>query len=92
MRWLLIILCVFISALQYRLWFGDGSLPHKYKLQNDVTSQQKKNENLRQKNLDLAKELKHLTNSTDSIEERARRDLGMIKDGETFYMVVEEEN
>tara|TARA_B110000444_G_scaffold63017_1_gene58953 strand:- start:297 stop:575 length:279 start_codon:yes stop_codon:yes gene_type:complete len=92
MRWLLIILCVFISTLQYRLWLGDGSLSHKYELQNDVTSQQKKNENLRQKNLDLAKELKNLVNSTDSIEERARRDLGMIKDGETFYMVVEEEN
>jgi len=92
MRWLIIILCVFISTLQYRLWLGDGSLSHKYELQNDVTSQQKKNENLRQKNLDLAKELKNLVNSTDSIEERARRDLGMIKDGETFYMVVEEEN
>lgn len=92
MRWLIIILCVFISILQYRLWFGDGSFPHKYKLQNDVTSQQKKNENLRQKNLVLANELKNLTNSTDSVEERARRDLGMIKEGETFYMIVEKEN
>ncbi|MAD57738.1 MAG: cell division protein FtsB [Porticoccus sp.] len=92
MRWLLIILCVFISIFQYRLWIGDGSLSHKHKLQNDAISQQKKNENLRQKNLVLANELKNLTNSTDSVEERARRDLGMIKEGETFYMIVEKEN
>jgi cell division protein FtsB len=92
MRWLLIILCVFISIFQYRLCIGDGSLSHKHKLQNDAISQQKKNENLRQKNLVLANELKNLTNSTDSVEERARRDLGMIKEGETFYMIVEKEN
>ena len=92
MRWLLIILCVFISIFQYGLRIGDGSLSHKHKLQNDAISQQKKNENLRQKNLVLANELKNLTNSTDSVEERARRDLGMIKEGETFYMIVEKEN
>ena len=92
MKWVVTVLFTLFCLLQYRLWFGDGSLPHKYKLQNDVTSQQKKNKNLKQKNFELAKELKHLTNSTDSIEERARRDLGMIRDGETFYMVVEEEN
>jgi len=78
--------------LQYRLWVGDGSLAHKYELQNDVIAQQKKNDALKKKNSALADEVKNLTGNIETVEERARRDLGMIKDGETFYMVIEKEN
>ena len=87
MRWLLFVLIVFVLFLQYRLWVGEGSLAHRHALQNEISSQQKKNEALRKKNSILASEVKNL-----SVEERARKDLGMIKDGETFYMVIEKED
>jgi len=92
MRWLLLVLIIFMLILQYRLWVGDGSLAHKYELQNDVIAQQKKNDALKKKNSALADEVKNLTGNIETVEERARRDLGMIKDGETFYMVIEKEN
>ena len=92
MRWLLVMLCIFVLILQYRLWVGDGSLAHKYELQKDVIAQQKKNDALKKKNQALADEVKNLTDNIETVEERARRDLGMIKDGETFYMVIETEN
>jgi len=87
MRWLLVVLIICVSFLQYRLWVGEGSLAHRHALQNEISSQQKKNEALRKKNSILASEVKNL-----SVEERARKDLGMIKDGETFYMVIKKED
>ncbi len=78
--------------LQYRLWVGDGSLAHKYSLQREVIVQQKKNEALREENFALAREIKNIKGSMESIEGIARKNLGMIKDGETFYMVIEKKD
>ena len=92
MRWLLIVLICFILLLQYSLWVGEGSLAHKHSLQREVIVQQKKNETLREENLILASEVKNIKGSMEGIEGVARKNLGMIKNGETFYMVIEKKD
>ncbi|MGS2724060.1 cell division protein FtsB [Porticoccus sp. GXU_MW_L64] len=91
MRWLIAILVVFLVALQYRLWFGEGSVAQKVELEKAVKEQQAINQEAAARNQAIGEEVKALKNGMDAIEERARSDLGMIKDGETFYIVVEKD-
>lgn len=91
MRWLLIVLTLILLFLQYRLWVGEGSLAQRQVLKHKVEIQQQENEALRERNKVLANEVANLKDGLESVEERARTDLGMIKEGETFYMVVDKE-
>ncbi|MCB1669189.1 MAG: cell division protein FtsB [Pseudomonadales bacterium] len=89
MRWLTIILAVLFLLLQYRLWVGEGSLAQKVALENKVAEQLEENQHLRDRNQVLANEVSDLKNGLEGVEELARKDLGMVKKGETFYMVIE---
>ena len=60
-------------------------------LQHKVDIQQEENDALRERNSILAGEVNDLKDGLESVEERARTDLGMVKEGETFYMVVDKE-
>ncbi|MDX2349088.1 MAG: cell division protein FtsB [Porticoccus sp.] len=91
MRWLLVILTLFFLLLQYRLWVGEGSMAQRQVLQHKVDIQQEENDVLRERNSILAGEVSDLKDGLESVEERARTDLGMVKEGETFYMVVDKE-
>ena len=91
MRWLLAILIVLFLALQFQLWFGEGSIAQKVELERAVAEQKVINEKAKARNDEIAREVQGLKNGMEAIEERARNDLGMIKDGETFYIVVEDE-
>ena len=92
MRWLLVVLALLFVSLQYRLWFGEGSLAQKIELERAVVEQQRANAGAAARNAALAREVTALKQGLEAVEERARNDLGMIKDGETFYMVIEEED
>lgn len=91
MRWLLAVLTVLFLTLQYRLWVGEGSLAQKVELQRAVSEQQAINAEAEARNETIAREVRALNDGLEAIEERARNDLGLIKDGETFYMVIEKE-
>lgn len=91
MRWLLAVLIVLFVFLQYRLWVGEGSLAQKQMLQREVESQRLENQGFKERNSILASEVSDLKDGLESVEERARVDLGMVKEGETFYMVVDKE-
>jgi cell division protein FtsB len=91
MRWLLVIFTLLFLLLQYRLWVGEGSMAQRQVLQHKVDTQQQENDALRERNSILAGEVSDLKNGLESVEERARTDLGMVKEGETFYMVVDKE-
>ena len=75
--------------MQYRLWFGDGSLQEVWQLHREVEAQREENLQLRERNEALDAEVLDLQQGLDAIEERAREDLGMVKEGETFYQIVE---
>jgi len=89
MRWLLWLMIVLLVLLQYRLWMGDGSLEEVWGLYQQVEAQRKENRRLLERNQALEAEVKDLKHGLDAIEERAREELGMIKNGETFYQIIE---
>ena len=88
MRLITVILIIFLALLQYRLWFGKNSVPDYFELENEVTRQQANNNKLKQRNKLLYADTDDLKSGTEAIEERARHELGMIKQGETFFRVI----
>ena len=89
MKKLVILLLLLLVYLQYKLWFGAGSLQDVRDLQRAVEQQHEENLQLRERNDALDAEVRDLQQGLDAIEEHAREDLGMVKEGETFYQVVE---
>jgi len=90
MRWLVWLLAVLFVLLQYKLWVGDGSLAEVWDLYRQGELQKQENQQLRERNQALEAEVQDLKQGLDSIEERAREELGMIKEDETFYQVIED--
>ncbi|MFL0798749.1 MAG: cell division protein FtsB [Cellvibrionaceae bacterium] len=91
MRWIMVILILLLAGLQYRLWVGEGSFAEVAQLKREIAEQEKENQRLRARNDVLAREVSALKTGTTLLEERARSELGMIKEGETFYMIVDPE-
>ncbi len=89
MRWIGWLLLVLLLMLQYRLWVGDGSLAEVWDLYQQVEAQRDENQSLRERNQALEAEVQDLKQGLEAIEERAREELGMIKEGETFYQIIE---
>ena len=89
MKKVVIVLLLLLVYLQYRLWFGDGSLQEVWELHREVEAQREENLQLRERNAALEAEVRDLQQGLDAIEEHAREDLGMVKEGETFYQLVE---
>jgi cell division protein FtsB len=90
MRWAWVLLLPLLVGLQYRLWLGDGGLRAQWRLEAVVAEQALENEGLRERNEALEAEVRDLKTGLAAVEERARSELGMIKDGEVFYQVVEQ--
>jgi cell division protein FtsB len=89
MKILPVALLLILLVLQFRLWVGDGSLAELRQLEAQVEVQQLENEELRKRNEMLESEVLDLKNGLEAVEERARSELGMVKEGETFYLIVE---
>ncbi len=75
--------------MQYKLWFGDGSVREVIQLRQTVEEQHSKNDQIKQRNIVLEAEVEDLKTGLEAIEERARSELGMIKDDETFIHIVD---
>jgi cell division protein FtsB len=86
----ILILLTLLILLQYRLWFGHGSIPEVQRFEEKKQSQIEENQRLRERNQSLAAEVFDLKQGLEAIEERARSEMGMIKNDETFYQLVEE--
>lgn len=89
MKWLIAVLVTLLIGLQYRLWISEGSLSHRAALQEQIEKQQAENTRLRERNAVLAIEVDELKSGLSAIEERAREQMGMIKEGETFFMIID---
>ena len=82
-------LLVMLAILQYRLWLGEGNVAEIYRLNLALETQNAENATLRERNAALDADVQDLKRGYDAIEERARSELGMIRQDETFYRVVE---
>ena len=87
-RILTVVLSLLLAGLQYRLWIADGGLAHTHRLSVETVAQTEENERLRARNAALDAEIRDLKSGVAAIESRARTSLGMVRAGETFYLVV----
>ena len=88
MRWLLLLLLLLLVTLQYQLWFR-GGMNDVWELEKALEVQRAENDVLRNRNEALSAEVDDLKSGQDAIEERARSELGMIKEGEKLIQVAE---
>ena len=88
-RFFIIILIVFFLMIQFDIWFKDDGFYRVKELEQMIDSQVEENERLKLRNKQLEREIEELKSGPESIEEKARTDLGMIKEGEEFYLIVE---
>ena len=89
MKLLTVIMVFLLLLLQYRLWTGNGSLVEVNLLKDEIEKIKNENENLKERNLSLTGEVFDLKQGHEAIEEIARSEMGMIKDGETFYQIID---
>ncbi|TVP90827.1 MAG: cell division protein FtsB [Pseudomonadaceae bacterium] len=87
MKWLWIITVTLLLGLQYRLWVGEGSLGHVAQLKQQIQEQERENRRLAERNRTLTAEVVELKQGLETIEERARQELGLIKEGETLIQL-----
>ncbi|MDX1693720.1 MAG: cell division protein FtsB [Ketobacteraceae bacterium] len=84
--WVLVLLG---TSFQARLWLGEGSLAEVWQLKKEIGHQQQNNYQLSERNRRLAAEVKDLKEGLSAVEERARAQLGMVKEDETFYLIID---
>ena len=90
MKALTLIFVVLIALLQYPLWLGKGSWLRVWDLNRQISEQQEKNNTLNARNETLNAEVLDLKSGRAAVEERARSELGMIKQDEVFYQVIDQ--
>ena len=88
MKLLFIIFSILLVLLFARLWVGQGSSPDIWYLEKQIDIQNELNDKQSSKNRQLEAEVTDLQSGDDAIEEYARDELGMIREGETFYHVI----
>ena len=87
-RLLIGVLMVLLILLQYRLWVGKGSLAEVRALERQLAEQQARITALEARNQALRAEVESLRKDDDAIEARARSELGLIRDGETYFQLI----
>jgi cell division protein FtsB len=88
MRVLFTLLFIVLVLLQLKMWFGEGGFRDVRRLEQRVEEQVAENEMLAQRNRQLQAEVEDLREGLGAVEERARSELGLIKEHEEFYQVV----
>ena len=90
MRWVLGVLLVLLAILQYRLWIAEGSIAEQQRLKTQVEEFTRVNAELEARNAVLEREVLELQSGNAGVEQRAREQLNLVREGETFYQVEDE--
>jgi cell division protein FtsB len=88
MRIITLALAALLLLIQYPLWLGKGGWLTVADLESQVAASHAKTEQLKARNAKLESEVNDLKNGTEAVEERARYELGMIKQNEIFVQVL----
>jgi cell division protein FtsB len=89
MRLLTLIIALLLVLIQYPLWLGKGGWLRTWELERQLDAQRHTNDELRTRNVALDAEVRDLKSGTDAIEERARYELGMLRQNEAFVQIVD---
>jgi cell division protein FtsB len=90
MKLLALALVALIALIQYPLWLGKGSWLRVLEVDRQIRAQRDINQRLQARNAALDAEVRDLKQGLDAIEERARSELGMIKQDEIFFQLLDQ--
>ncbi len=90
MKLLTLALLALIVLLQYPLWLGKGSWLRVWEVDQQLRAQRETNQKLQVRNAALDAEVRDLKQGFDAIEERARGELGMVKQDEIFFQILDD--
>lgn len=85
MRTIVIVLLLVLIGLQYKLWVGDSSVFQWLHLEKQLAAEEQENKNLIARNRAVEADIDELKSGDQALEEQARYELGMVKEGETYY-------
>lgn len=85
MRPILVFLLLALIGLQYKLWLGDGSVTQWFNLEKKLAAEEQENKQLAARNRAIEADIIELKSGEQALEEQARYELGMVKDGEVYY-------
>jgi cell division protein FtsB len=86
---LIAFLAILLAVLQYQLWYGRGGIGDLAELHSARDAQSLENRRLQERNRALEAEVADLKSGLEAIEERARTEMGMIREDEVFYQIIE---
>jgi cell division protein FtsB len=89
MRWTITVFVFVLAALQLELWFDEDRRPGLNAVALSVELQSRVNQELIERNADLAAEISNLRQGREAAEERARAELGLTRPEESYYQVAE---
>ena len=89
MRTVIIFLILALISLQYKLWVGEGSVSQWLHLEKKLVKQDEENKQRLAQNRSLEADINELKSGDQALEEQARYELGMVKEGEMYYQFVE---
>ena len=89
MRIFTFVLVALIALVQYPLWLGKGGWLHVWEVDRQLMVQKDSNAKLRARNDAMDAEVRDLKQGYDAIEERARYELGMVKQDEIFFEILD---
>ena len=89
MKIIIIFLLTLLIWLQYKVWLQDGGIPEVLQLEQEIEVVRSEVKTLKERNSSLNAEVKDLKKGLDAIEERARSEMGMLKEGEVYYQVIQ---
>jgi cell division protein FtsB len=87
LRWLALAFIALIVALQYPMWLGKGGWLQVREFDRGLAAQKEANARLKQRNDALDADVRDLKTGFEAIEERARSELGMVKQDEVFFQL-----
>ncbi len=88
MKSVLVGMMLVLGTLQYKLWVASDGVRGVTALQNEISTQQQRNEALSEDNAVLLQHIDALKTGGTAVEARARDELGMVKSGESFYQTI----
>ena len=89
MKFIALLLVLFLVMMQVNIWLTKDGYSRVAEIKELVQDQQKENNEMVSRNSQLKEEIKDLKDGYSAIEEKAREDIGMIKEGEEFYLLTE---
>lgn len=89
MKIIAFVLLLLLFWLQYKIWLQDGGIPEVLQLQDEITAVKEEVSHLQGRNASLDAEVRDLKKGLKAIEERARSEMGMIKQGEVYFQVID---